>query len=78
MLKKNTDTINLSIEGFGLIEVFIVLIIAGILATIAIPIYLNQVNKSRETEARQNLKEILNRQQEYLFLVAIFLQIGKI
>ena len=54
--KKNQD------EGFTLIELLVVIIIIGILAAIALPNFLNQSAKAKQSEAKQNVG-VVNRTQ---------------
>lgn len=59
--KKNNN------EGFTLIELLVVIIIIGILAAIALPSFLNQANKAKESESKQYVGS-MNRTQQAYFL----------
>ena len=65
----NLDVLNRKNQnkGFTLIEVLVVVIIIGVLTAASIPILFEQVEKSRQVEARLNLGNLNRVQQAYRF-----------
>lgn len=51
--------------GFTLIELMVVVVIVGILAAIAYPAYMQQILKSRRTDAETALTSLANQEEQF-------------
>jgi type IV pilus assembly protein PilE len=51
--------------GFTLIELMTAILVAAILGTIAVPMYTNQIQKSRRTEAKTALLDLAAREERF-------------
>ena len=63
-ISSKTQNIN-NDQGFTLIELLVVIIIIGLLAAIALPLFLNQANKARFAEAKSYVGTMSRLQQAY-------------
>jgi type IV pilus assembly protein PilE len=52
-------------EGFTLIELMVVVVIAVILISLAVPSYMTYIRQSRRTEAKTTLLDIAGREESY-------------
>ncbi len=59
-------------DGFTLLELLVVVTIAGILSAIALPSFLNQANKARQAEAKTYVSAINRGQQAYFLEKSTF------
>ena len=60
------------IRGFTLIELLVVIVTVGVLSSIALPSFINQVGKARGAEAKSGLGAINRSQQAYRFETGFF------
>jgi type IV pilus assembly protein PilA len=66
MLARLRKSMEAKDQGFTLIELLVVIIIIGILAAIAIPVFLNQRKKGWDAQAKADLKNMATAQETYL------------
>ncbi len=64
-MRKMLSKFHKSQKGFTLIELMIVVVIIGILAALAIPRFMRATTKSKQSEAKQILKQIYVMEQAY-------------
>ena len=57
-LRNKTFNSKLAKNGFTLTEIMITIVIVGILSSVALPNYLNQVNRTRQREAASTISQI--------------------
>ena len=65
MLSRIRKAMDENEEGFTLIELLVVIIIIGILAAIAIPVFLNQRKKAVDSSMKSDLRTIANEMETY-------------
>jgi prepilin-type N-terminal cleavage/methylation domain-containing protein len=64
-------------KGFTLVELMIVVVIMGILASIAIPKFAAIIQKSKITEAKSVLKQIIDLEQTYYFIASHYVSFAE-
>ena len=66
MLARIRKTMEEREDGFTLIELLVVIIIIGILAAIAIPVFLNQRQKGYDAQAKSDARNVATMEESYL------------
>ncbi len=64
-LKRQLENPELREDGFTLIELLVVIIIIGILAAIAVPIFLNQRSQASDAAVKSDLRTVARGQETY-------------
>jgi len=66
MLARIRKSLDQKEEGFTLIELLVVIIIIGILAAIAIPVFLSQRGKGYDAQSKSDLRNLATAEESYL------------
>ena len=61
MLERTRARVRFESSGFSLIELLVVVMIIGVLAAIAIPVFLGQRTKAQDTEAKTNARNLVSK-----------------
>jgi type IV pilus assembly protein PilA len=76
MLARIRKSIEEKDEGFTLIELLVVIIIIGILAAIAIPVFLNQRKKAVDASIKSDLRTVANEEETYFTDAQDYVAVG--
>jgi type IV pilus assembly protein PilA len=65
MLRTLTGRVPSGMRGFSLIEVLVVILVIGILAAIALPLFIGQKSKGQDSEAKSNARNLVSSLESY-------------